>query len=125
MAEYRKRRKEKTISLNEETRRTERNTEEARRIARNEARKAAGLDDEVVSPDEARDDGLQADERDIAAEARREEERKLKHKPDVLAREAAHVLADAIDMLRADRSLAARVQLESPVEDSAKAVRIR
>ncbi|MEZ5545493.1 MAG: carboxy terminal-processing peptidase [Lysobacteraceae bacterium] len=125
VAEYRKRRKEKTISLNEETRRTERNTEEARRIARNEARKAAGLDDEVVSPDEARDDGLQADERDIAAEARREEERKLKHKPDVLAREAAHVLADAIDMLRADRSLAARVQLESPVEDSAKAVRIR
>ena len=115
VAEYRKRREEKSISLNEAVRRAERDAEEARRVARNEARKAAGLDDEVVDED-AHDDGLQADERDIAAEAKREQERKEKYKPDVLAREAAHVLADAIDMLRADRTLAAKVQLESPVQ---------
>ena len=55
------------------------------------------------------DDGLQADERDIVAEAQREEKARGDAKPDALLREAAHVLADSIDVLSADRSLAARV----------------
>ncbi len=124
VAEYRKRREEKSISLNEVTRRTERDAEEARRLARNEARKAAGLTDDIVEKTDAQDDGLQADERDIAADAKREAERREKNKPDVLAREAAHVLADAIDMLHADHTLAAKVQLESPVQ-SVESVRVR
>lgn len=103
--EYRRQRAEKSVSLNEATRRAERERNEARRKAREEIRKAEGL----AANDAANaDDGLQADERNIAAEAEREEKSKDEG-PDVLAREAAHVLADAIDLLRTDRALAARV----------------
>ena len=50
------------------------------------------------------DDGLQADERPIDAEDESADE-----KPDALVRETAHLLVDAIDLLRADSKLAARV----------------
>ncbi len=106
VARYRKERDEKTVSLNESVRRAEREQNEARRKAREAVRKTEGLavDD---TPAES-DDGLQADERDVVADAKREEKAKDEG-PDVLAREAAHILADAIDALRADRALAARV----------------
>ena len=110
VAEYRKQRAEKTISLNEATRRTERADQEARRKQRDAERKAAGLADADAVDDASNgDDGLQADERDIVAEAQREEKARGDAKPDALLREAAHVLADSIDVLSADRSLAARV----------------
>ena len=107
VAEYRRQRAEKSISLNETVRREERNRNEARRLAREEARKAAGLAD--AGADAIEDDGLQSDERDIVADASREEAEKKDAPPDVLAREAAHILADAIDLLNTDRALAARV----------------
>ena len=106
VAEYRRQRADKSISLNEAKRREERDRNEARRKAREDIRKANGLahaDDEAVN-----DDGLQADERDVVADAAREEKAKDEG-PDVLAREAAHILADAIDLLKADRALAAQV----------------
>ena len=109
VAEYRKQRAEKTISLNEATRRAERERQDARRKQREAERKAAGLAADDRNSDG--DDGLQADERDPVAEAARERENE--ERPDPLLREAAHVLADAIDVLSTDRTLAARVHPET------------
>ncbi|MBB5209624.1 carboxy terminal-processing peptidase [Chiayiivirga flava] len=109
VAEYRKQRAQTSISLNEATRRAERTAQETRRKEREAQRKAAGLVDDDTVADDVRDDGLQADERDIVAEAEREQKAREDDKPDALLREAAHVLADAIDLLSTDRSLAARV----------------
>lgn len=111
VAEYRKERAEKTISLNEDVRRAERERNEARRKAREELRKSEGLASDAT-PAES-DDGLQADERDVVADAAREKKAKDEG-PDVLAREAVHILADAIDTLRADRALAAQVLPAAP-----------
>ena len=44
----------------------------------------------------------------MVADAAREKKEK-EEGPDVLAREAAHILADAIDLLKADRALASQV----------------
>jgi hypothetical protein len=59
--EYRELRERKTLSLNEATRRAEREREEARRTAREAQRKALGqeVDEDAVA---TLDDGLQADE---------------------------------------------------------------
>lgn len=101
--EYRDLRERKTISLNEATRRAERERNEARRTARDAQRKALGqeVDEDPVA---SLDDGLQADERPIEADEDSEDA-----KPDALVRETAHLLIDAIDLLRADSKLAARV----------------
>jgi carboxyl-terminal processing protease len=106
VAEYRRQRELGAVSLNLAARKQERAEAEAKRKQREDARKAAGLavDDEATA---AVDDGLQADERDLtaeAAEAGAEDER-----PDPLLREAAHVLVDAVDLLRRDAKLAAQV----------------
>jgi carboxyl-terminal processing protease len=100
--EYRAQRADKRISLNEAVRRAERDRQQARREAREEARKALGkqTEEQVASLD----DGLQADERPIEADAVAAEDA-----PDALLRETAHLLVDAIDLLRADAKLAARV----------------
>lgn len=106
--QYRALRERKTISLNEATRRAEREEEEARRKAREEQRKALGqaVEEDAVA---SLDDGLQADERPIEADEAANED----DKPDALVRETAHLLIDAIDLLRADSKLAARVIPES------------
>ena len=105
VAEYRRQRAVKSLSLNEDVRRAERERNEARRKAREDVRKSEGLADTGTSRG---DDGLQADERDVVADV--EQEKKDKEEgPDVLAREAAHLLADAINLLKADRNLAMQV----------------
>jgi len=53
------------------------------------------------------DDGLQADERDIQTDLKREQA--AKEKRDVVLDEAAHILADEISLIRTDTKLAARV----------------
>jgi carboxyl-terminal processing protease len=53
------------------------------------------------------DDGLQADERSLKSDL--DEEKKRKAAKDVVLNEAAHVLADEVDLLHADTKLAARV----------------
>jgi carboxyl-terminal processing protease len=107
IAEYRAQRKRTEVSLNLATRKAERDRDEARRKAREAERKAVlgetAADDAAL----AGDDGLQADERDIRAQLAREQAQD--DKPDALAREAAHVLVDAIDLLRSDRALAGQV----------------
>lgn len=104
VAEYRAQRERKEISLNEAERRAERDRIEARRLAREEARKAMGIDTGRAGRS---DDGLQADERDILADVA--EENAENDRPDALARESAAILADAIELLGQDQGLASRV----------------
>ncbi|WP_395793313.1 carboxy terminal-processing peptidase [Aquimonas sp.] len=109
VAEYRVQRDRKTLSLNETERRAERQREQAKRESRDAQRKAMDGDsaDAIASEDEVSnlDDGLQADERPIEAD----ETASTDDKPDALLRETAHLLIDAVDLLRADSKLAARV----------------
>ena len=102
--EFREQADKKTLSLNLAERTAERDRNEAKRKQRDSERKKAGLD---VPTDERADDGLQADERNIAEEARREKEAKDRISP--LQREAAAILGDAMDLLGADTKLAAQV----------------
>src|SRR5450830_770311 len=135
LAEFRKIRKDNAISLNETVRRKERDAQEARAKLR-EARLAAQapLDDAAAGPDskEARskplplkpvkavaikgstrtDDGLQADERNLAAELAAE--KAAKNAKDVVLQEAAHVLADESAMLKTDVRMASRTMPYKP-----------
>lgn len=123
LADNRKLRAEKTISLNEQVRRKERDDQEAKLKSRKERDKAAAEKTDAVvtsapsaagvpidEEDDAtglRDDGLQAGERGLQEDLRREKERKDRH--DFVLDEAAHILADEIGLLKADTKLAARV----------------
>jgi carboxyl-terminal processing protease len=53
------------------------------------------------------DDGLQPDERSIAKDLAREEQRKAR--PDIVLNEAAQVLSDEIDLIRSNTKLAAQI----------------
>ena len=100
IAEIRKIRKENSLSLNEAVRRKERDEQEARAKAR-EARQAA----RKGAP--RQDDGLQADERNLAAELAAE--KAAKNAKDVMLQEAANILSDAVGMIRTDVRMASRV----------------
>ena len=102
--EYRERTDKKTLSLNLAERTAERDHDEALRKQRAAERKRYGL----ATDDIARaDDGLQADERNIAEEARLEKAAKDRISP--LQREAAAILGDAINLLGSDTTLAEQV----------------
>ncbi|HZH44879.1 MAG TPA: carboxy terminal-processing peptidase [Lysobacter sp.] len=106
VAEFRAESEKKWVSLNEAERRAERDRDEAKRKQRQAERKALGLALDPLA-EELYDDGLAANERDIAKDAERE---KLAEKrPDPLLRESAAILADAIRLLNADRQLSAQV----------------
>lgn len=132
MAELRKLRKENVISLNEAVRRKERDALEAKakqREARQLALRAAVTDDpaEVSDAKDARsklaapakaakaattkpnrqDDGLQADERNLASELAAE--KAAKDAKDVMLQEAANILSDEVEMLKGDTRMAARL----------------
>ena len=106
VSEFRRQQERRLISLNFEERRRERDETEQRRKQRQDQRVALGQGSAAAEPQI--DDGLQADERPVAnrddASAAAENKQ-----PDALIREAAHVLVDAIDLLRHDRGLAAQV----------------
>ena len=107
VAQFREERAEKSVSLNEATRRGERDREDAKRKARQEARKTLGLDLDPRADDDSRDDGLQAGERDVARDVARE--KAAEKRPDPLLRESAAILADAVRLLDNDRKLSAQV----------------
>ena len=107
LTDYRKQREQKSLSLLESDRRAERAQRDQRRELRKQARIAAGLDEKPA--DGAVDDGLQADERPLDATGNVANDEQ-DAKPDFLLREAAHILADAIDLVRTDRRLAERVR---------------
>jgi carboxyl-terminal processing protease len=132
IAEVLKLRKENAISLNEAVRRKERDTQDARskmreaRLAGNSAtpdEPATGpgsKEKRAETPDPTKaeksvvalrgtprqDDGLQADERNLAAELAAE--KAAKDAKDVILQEAAHILADEAGMLKTDTRLALR-----------------
>jgi carboxyl-terminal processing protease len=98
------------ISLNEAERRAERDRDTAQRKRRQEERKTLGLDLDPLA-DDADDDGLTSNERDIVKESERE--KAAEKRPDPLLRETAAILADAMRLLRQDRQLTARVLPET------------
>lgn len=95
----------KSISLNEAERRAERDTQEAKRKQRQQQRRELGLDLDPLA--EESDDGLTGNERDIVADAARE--KAAEKRPDPLLRESAAILGDAIELLKVDVQLSARV----------------
>jgi carboxyl-terminal processing protease len=132
IAEVLKLRKDNLISLNEAARRKERDAQDARARLR-EARlagKANIADEPAAGPGKEprskvpvptqpaktvlgvkqrslnQDDGLQADERNLASELAAE--KAAKNAKDVLLQEAAHILADEAGMLKTDTRLASR-----------------
>jgi len=111
IAQFREEVAKKSISLNEASRRAERDRDAAKRKQRQEARKAMGLDLDPLSEDT--DDGLTAGERDIAKDAARE--KAAEKRPDPLLRESAAILADAVQVLGGDQRLSAQVLPESKV----------
>jgi len=110
IAQFREETARKSISLNEAERRAERDRDAAKRKERQAERKALGLDLDPLA-DET-DDGLTANERDIAQDAARE--KAAEKRPDPLLRESAAVLADALRLLDEDKPLSAQVLLTAP-----------
>lgn len=108
LAEFRKQRDRTEMSLLESARRAERDQNEKKRAERKAQRIAIGLD---VADKDAGDDGLLADERRDGETRRKKKDAPAEvEKPDFLLREAANILADAIDLLSTDRRLAERVK---------------
>jgi len=81
------------------------------KIASNSSDSAAPKDDITT------DDGLQADERSLKADLA--EERKRKVEKDVALNEAAHILADEVNLIHADTKLASRVLPHSAIAKDA------
>lgn len=111
IAEYNRIRKQNNISLNEAERRKEKAAQEAKLAARKAATK--GKDATRNDAADSKDDGLQAGERDVAADVAAEKARK--DEKDVLLLEAAHILGDQVDLLKPGVNLAARIkQITTP-----------
>jgi carboxyl-terminal processing protease len=120
LAEAKLQRKKNQVSLNERTRRAEVDAQEAKQKAR-ESQKDAGRDaakgaradaaakDRTAGKDSAfKDDGLQADERNLANLLAAEKARK--EAKDIVLNEAVNILSDAAGIAKADPRLAARIQ---------------
>jgi carboxyl-terminal processing protease len=71
----------------------------------------------AAAHDDTQDDGLQADERSLKTDLA--EERKRKVEKDVALNEAAHILADEVNLIHADTKLASRVLPHSPLDKDA------
>ena len=93
------------MSLNEAERRAERDKFDGLIKQRAAQRKALGIERDALL--DSSDDGLQANERNVAQDVAREEE--AKKATDPLLRESAAILGDAIGLLGADAKLAAQV----------------
>ena len=106
VAQFREESAKKSVSLNEAVRRAERDKFDAQRKQRAEQRKQLGIARDPLL-DDTSDDGLQANERNVAKDVAREEA--AKKVTDPLLRESAAILGDAIGLLGADAKLAAQV----------------
>ena len=101
VAEFKQLRKKNQISLNEAERRKERDVQEAKLKARKTGQEAP---DDLAS---SRDDGLQADERNLSNDLTAEKARK--DAKDVLLNEAVHVLSDEVDILNSGTRLTRKI----------------
>jgi carboxyl-terminal processing protease len=121
IAESRLQRKKNLVSLNEAERRKERDAQEARLRSRESRRDAGtsagdnlpGIESAPEKGGALRDDGLQANERNLAKELAAEKMRK--NAKDVLLNEAVHILSDDVGVRKTDSRLAARIRPGSPV----------
>lgn len=106
LAQYRKMRDKTSISLNFAQRQAERKEQDAISADFRARHKAidgdTGDDDSVVL-----DDGLNANERSLKSELKQEDEAKKAADPQL--QETAHILFDAVGMIKADPKLAAQV----------------
>ena len=103
---FREEQAKKSISLNEAERRAERDRFDAQRKQRAEVRARLGIQRDPLLDSRA-DDGLAADERNVAESVAREEAAKKASDP--LLRESAAILADAVGLLGKNAALAAQV----------------
>ena len=118
-AELKLRREKNAVSLNERVRRAERDAQEARLKSRELLSDSGSGDQDVraraaarANDDALRDDGLQADERNIANELAAENLRKKAK--DVLLNEAVRIVSDEAIALKNDAQLAARAKRAAP-----------
>ena len=116
IAEFKLQRQKNLISLNETVRRKERDAQEERLKLRESRRDAdrgslQNAIDKAAAPATGgarQDDGLQADERNLANELAAEKARK--NAKDVLLNEAVRILGDEVGILKTNASLAAQVR---------------
>lgn len=116
IADFRLQSKKNLVSLNEAERRKERDVQEARQKSCETVKDAGkNIQEDVVNQkpgpgnDKAlRDDGLQADERNLANELAAESARK--NAKDILLNEAIHILSDEVGLLKPDANFAAHVK---------------
>ncbi|MGO1541262.1 MAG: carboxy terminal-processing peptidase [Luteimonas sp.] len=109
VAESRAEREKKYVVLNEAERRAERERQVRKRSERQEVRRELGLPLDPLAED--RDDGLFANERDVAVDTARE--KAADERPDPQLHESAAILADAMRLLDGNRQLSAQVLPES------------
>ncbi|MGA0588783.1 carboxy terminal-processing peptidase [Dyella sp. KRB-257] len=107
LAQYRKMRNQTTISLNLAKRQAERKQLDKIQADFLARRKAIDGDAVPADADSSLDDGLNANERSLKAELKAEKE--AKKAKDVELDETAHILFDAVGLIKADPRLAAEV----------------
>src|SRR5690242_19104594 len=107
LAQYKKMRDMTTISLNLATREAERKQQEQMQADFLARRKAIDGDAVPADADSSLDDGLNANERSLKSELKAEKD--AKKAKDVELDETAHILFDAVGLIKADPKLAAEV----------------
>jgi carboxyl-terminal processing protease len=108
LAQYKTMRDKTSISLNFAAREAERKQQDAiQSDFRNRHKAIDGTDAMLGDEDSALDDGLDANERSLKSELKQEKE--AKKAKDVELNETAHILFDAIGMIKADPKLASEV----------------
>ena len=121
IAESKRQREKNLVSLNEAQRRKEREAQEARLTSREKLLGAGASAREQVlgketvraKPGSLEDNGLQADERNLAAELAAEKTRK--NAKDVWLNEAVHILSDEVFLLESGAKFAARMKEDPPL----------
>ncbi len=106
LAEYRRNRERTTISLNYEKRQARRkHFEELQKSFRARHKEIDGDTSDTIQVE--LDDGLQPNERSL--ESQLEDEKEAKESDDVMLDEAAHIVADEVDLIHADPKMATTV----------------
>lgn len=108
LAQYKIMRNKTSVSLNLATREAERKQQDAMQAEFRSRHKAIDGTDAVLSDeDNALDDGLDANERSLKSELKQEKD--AKKAKDVELNETAHILFDAVGLIKTDPRLAAQV----------------
>ncbi|MBD8871463.1 carboxy terminal-processing peptidase [Rhodanobacter sp. DHB23] len=106
LAQYKTMRDQTSVSLNFAKREAERKQQDAMQASFRERQKAIdGSDAYLKDEDSALDDGLDPSERSLKTELQQQKD--AKDAPDAQLREAAHIVSDEVDLLKADPKAAA------------------